>query len=42
MTFCCGVVAGIKVIPSEDDIRLFYVDIAGPQDSMYEGGIFRL
>ena len=30
------------MIPSDDDIRLFYVDIAGPQDSMYEGGTFRL
>ena len=34
--------AGISATPYEDNLRYFNVVIAGPQESPYEGGIFKL
>lgn len=35
-------VVGIYAEPSDKDFRHFYVKIAGPSDSPYEGGMFNL
>lgn len=35
-------VAGIKAIPDEANARYFHVVVAGPSQSPYEGGCFRL
>ncbi|CAD7693839.1 unnamed protein product [Nyctereutes procyonoides] len=35
-------VPGIKTEPDESDARYFHVVIAGPQDSLFEGGTFTL
>ncbi|XP_033116400.1 ubiquitin-conjugating enzyme E2 N [Anneissia japonica] len=35
-------VAGIKAIPNEDNARYFHVQMAGPKDSPFEGGFFKL
>ena len=34
--------AGISATPYEDNLRYFNVVIAGPQESPFEGGIFKL
>ena len=34
--------AGIRIEPTEDNKRYFMITIEGPQDTPYEGGIFRL
>ena len=31
----------ISVTPSDDDILLLYADFLGPEDTPYEGGVFR-
>lgn len=33
---------GISASPSEDNLRYFNVMILGPQQSPYEGGVFKL
>eukprot|EP00607_Mallomonas_marina_P005978 CAMPEP_0182427756 /NCGR_PEP_ID=MMETSP1167-20130531/19282_1 /TAXON_ID=2988 /ORGANISM="Mallomonas Sp, Strain CCMP3275" /LENGTH=145 /DNA_ID=CAMNT_0024610213 /DNA_START=137 /DNA_END=571 /DNA_ORIENTATION=+ len=35
-------VPGVSAVPYEDNLRYFNVAIAGPSDSPYEGGMFRL
>ncbi len=35
-------VEGVSATPDEDNMRYFNVVIAGPVDSPYEGGVFRL
>jgi len=35
-------VPGISVVPHKENMRYFDVTIAGPKDSAYEGGIFKL
>ena len=35
-------VEGVSAVPYEDNMRYFNVAIAGPVDSPYEGGVFRL
>uniref|UniRef100_A0A8C9FM47 UBC core domain-containing protein n=1 Tax=Pavo cristatus TaxID=9049 RepID=A0A8C9FM47_PAVCR len=35
-------VPGIKAEPDESNARYFHVVIAGPQDSPFEGGTFKL
>lgn len=35
-------VPGIKALPDESNARYFHVVIAGPQDSPFEGGTFKL
>ena len=34
------IVPGISAVPSDNNPRHFYVKIAGPQGTSYEGGIF--
>ena len=38
----CFVVPGVSATPYEDNLRYFNVVIAGPSDSPYEGGVFKL
>ena len=38
----CTVAEGIAVEADEDDVRLFYVTIDGPEDTPYEGGKFKI
>ncbi|RZC38088.1 UQ con domain containing protein [Asbolus verrucosus] len=33
---------GISAIPDDNNCRYFHIVMAGPQDSPYEGGLFRL
>jgi len=35
-------IVGIYAVPSETDCRHFFVEMSGPQDSPYEGGMFKL
>ncbi len=34
------IVAGISAVPTDNNPRHFYVKIAGPQGTSYEGGLF--
>ena len=47
MCFCVCVCAtppapGISAVPDPANIRYFHVELAGPRDSPYEGGTFKL
>ena len=33
---------GIKAVPHEDNMRYFDVEMSGPEQSAFEGGVFRL
>ncbi|KAK2187152.1 hypothetical protein NP493_173g01000 [Ridgeia piscesae] len=35
-------VPGIVAIPDDSNARYFHVDVAGPKESPYEGGVFKL
>ena len=40
--FVCVTAPGISAVPDPANIRYFHVELAGPRDSPYEGGTFKL
>lgn len=38
----CVVVPGISAVPDESNARYFHVIVTGPEDSPFEGGLFKL
>jgi hypothetical protein len=42
IVFCDHAVPGVSCTPKKDNPRYFDISIAGPPDTPYEGGIFKL